>query len=409
MKKSNLLVIGASGAVAGAFLHHLFSHRDLIKNLILLDRTDGVLKDCYLNHKGLSYTFIQKEIELPKKEKEYHNLLKKYNIDIVLDLSTMDTIPLLESTNKFGVSYLGTAANDEKNPIYQTLHEILRKRDKYRNAAHLMCSGMNPGVVNMWVRVGVEEYGVPKEIVHFEYDTSTISKGWRPIMTWSIKEFLEEVVTDPSAVMLGGYKIKEAKTSAIMQQVDMKSILKPIINLDKYPYGFVVPHEECTTIAYKYNIPSKYIYAFDIDTMKRLVAKYKKVGKITSHDLIFGDNISNILEGSDSIGVLLKYNNKIICFFNSISNQSLTGENATCLQVAIGVFAGLFTLILEKLKPKLYFPEDLYNTHYKNYVVDNIRTQKYVFKKTNKGLKLVHHDPCVKIETEEDFKHLYIF
>jgi hypothetical protein len=237
------------------------------------------------------------------------------------------------------------------------------------------------------------------------------AEGWRPIMTWSVKEFIEEVVDDPSTLMLGGYKTKKVRTNSLMNRVDMKKILKPVMDLDKYPYGFTVPHEECTTIAWRYDIPSKYIYAFDTDTMERLIRKYKEAGRITSDDLIFEDNTNKALDGSDSIGVLLNYKDKIVCYFNSMPNQNLIGTNATCTQVIIGVYSGLFTLIFDglKLKPGIYFPEDLYGTHYRHFMTDNMRTQKYVFRRTKKGLKSVEYVPDVKLLPRDRLEHLYIF
>lgn len=72
------MVIGASGSVANAFLHHLSNYRCLFRKVVLVDKNDKVLKDAYLNHKLLNYTFVKKKIELPGREKEYLALLKKY-------------------------------------------------------------------------------------------------------------------------------------------------------------------------------------------------------------------------------------------------------------------------------------------------------------------------------------------
>src|SRR3989344_2001358 len=100
MKKINLLVIGASGGVANAFLHHLSDYRSLFNKLVLLDKNNKVLKDKFIDHKILNYKFIHKRIELPKKEKEYLNILKKEKINIVLDITDMNSIEILEATNR---------------------------------------------------------------------------------------------------------------------------------------------------------------------------------------------------------------------------------------------------------------------------------------------------------------------
>ena len=113
MKKPNLLVLGASGGVANAFLHYLVHHRKFFGKLVLLDKNKKILSDCYIDHKGLDYTFIHKKIVLPEKENEYRDILMRHKIDIVLDVTGMDSIPIIESTNKLGLNYINSAMNDE--------------------------------------------------------------------------------------------------------------------------------------------------------------------------------------------------------------------------------------------------------------------------------------------------------
>jgi len=408
MKKPNLLVIGASGAVATAFLHHLYNHRDIIGCLVLLDRNDRITKDPFINHKALDYTFIKKAIKLPEKEAEYGRLLDKHRIDIVLDLSTLDTIPLLEATDKFGRSLLNTAVNDEKMDIPRSVIEIYDRKKEFASKPHIMCSGMNPGIVNMWVRMGIEDHGIPKQLIHFEYDTAKIAKGWRPMMTWSVLEYLGEVVWDPSSAMVKG-RIKDADVDSMFNREDMAPILKPIMRLDRYPYGFTVPHEECASVARKYGISSKYVYAVNMETMKYLRELYRKKGTVNIGDMMLGDNVRYPLDGSDSIGVILDYPDKQVYYFNVVSNTDTLGANATVTQVIVGVFAGLFTMVFDKLKPGVYFTEDLYDSHYRYFMTDNMRVQKYVFKKTRKGPKLVEYDPQIKLKRRNRFEHMYVF
>ena len=114
------------------------------------------------------------------------------------------------------------------------------------------------------------------------------------------------------------------------------------------------------------------------------------------------------LDGSDNIGVVLNYSDKKVYYFNSVSNSSIIGTNATYFQVVVGVFAALLTLLFDKLYKKLYFTEDLFNNIYKNYVFDNMRVQEFVFSKRNGGkLKLSHYNPTIRT-SRNNFKHLYI-
>lgn len=408
IKKNNLLILGASGGVANAFLHHLSDYRNLFGKLILLDKNNKVLKDKFIDHKLLNYKFINKKIEVPDKEKEYLNLLKKEKIDIVLDLTNINTIELLEATNKARISYINTAMNNDKKTNADLIFDIYPRKNKINKAPHILCSGMNPGVVNMWVRYGIEKFGVPKEIVHFEYDTSRMIKKWHDMITWSVHEFLVETVRDPSAVVLGRRKIRSLLPNALERRTNMTSILKPIMKLDYYPDGMNVLHEENLTMGYKYDIPSKFIYAVHPKTMEDMKRIYEKKGNVLRKDLLRCENTCQEMEGADNIGVFLDYPDKRIYYFNSIPNVSVIGTNATYTQVVIGAFSALFTLVFDKVKPGTYFVEDLYNTYYKSFLFDNMRVEEYLFKKTERGLKLTKYNPMVKIKRNGHFNHLYI-
>ena len=406
--KANLMIIGASGGVANAVLHYMVHHRNFFGKLVLVDKNKGVLSDPCINHKELDYIFIHKRIKLPEKEKEYHNLLKKYRIDIVLDVTDDNTIPLIEATDRAGVSCINTGVNDEKSTIPASVMFLYSIRGKFNHAPHIACSGMNPGVVSMWARHGIERFGIPDEFVEFEYDTSKIARKWSPMMTWSIHEFIDEVVDEPSGVMLGKDKFKELLPSPIEHRVDMKNILAPILKLDEYPHGFTVTHEEMTSLAQKYNIPAKYIYAVNMKTMKLLISLYEKCGGVSRSAMVQGDNTNRIMEGSDSIGLILNYGNRKVYYFNTIPNIAVIGTSATYLQVAVGVFSAIFTLLFDRLKDGLYFPEDLYGSHYKYYLFDNMRVQEFVFAKKKGEWKLESYNPEIKLKRRHHLEHMYI-
>jgi len=407
-KKPNLLVAGASGGVANAFLHHLSDYRGLFDKVILLDKRNDVLRDTFLDHKLLDYSFIKKEIKLPKKEKEYIDILKKHKVDIVLDITDMNSVEIIEATNKASVSYINTAMNDEKKIVTELLFDIYPRKEKLNNAPHILCTGMNPGNVNMWARYGIEKFGVPKQIIHFEYDTSRVAKKWCPMMTWSIHEFLVESVRDPSGVMLGRGKTKKLLPNALENRESMKSILFPIMKLKQYPQGLTVLHEENLSISFKYDIPSKFIYAVNPKTMSVLTEIYERKGNVTKKDLELGDNTNDILDGADSIGVILDYPDKKVYYFNTVPNVAIIGTNATYTQVIVGIFAAIFSLLFDNLKPKIYFVEDLYDSHFRYFMFDNMRIQEFVFKKKNGRLKLKNYNPMVRIRRKNRFDHLYI-
>jgi homospermidine synthase len=406
--KSNLLVIGASGGVANAFLHHLGLYRNYFDKLVLLDKNKKVLSDPYIDHKLLKYTFIHKEIILPEQENKYREILQKYKINIVLDITDMNSLEIIEATDKMGISYINTAMNNERKTVVELLFDILPRKKMINHAPHILCTGMNPGNVNMWVRYGIEKFGRPEQIVHFEYDTSKTAKKWHPMMTWSIHEFLVESVRDPSGEMMGRGKVNKLLPNALENRKNMKGILEPIMKSKVFPEGLTVLHEENLSISYKYDIPSKFIYAINQETMRDLINLYEKKGNVTKEHLKLGNNTKEILEGSDSIGVILDYPDKKVYYFNSIPNLAIIGTNATYTQVAIGIFSAIFTLLFDKLEPQVYFVEDLYDSHYKSFMFDNMRVQEFVFKKNKKKLKLISYNPMIKIKRTNHFEHLYI-
>ncbi|MBI2672017.1 saccharopine dehydrogenase NADP-binding domain-containing protein [Candidatus Woesearchaeota archaeon] len=409
MKKPNLLVLGASGGVATAFLHYLVHHRDIFGRLVLLSPKDKIKSNPYLEHKLLKYIFIKKKIN-PYKNIEYDNILKKYKINIVLDLTDADSIPILEMTNKEGVSYINTSLNAEDKPVSDLVFDIFPRKKQINRAPHILCAGMNPGIVNMWVRHGVEKFGIPKEIIHFEYDTSRVlahSKLRYTTLTWSPHEFLVENVRDPSGVVVGKQRIKKFTPNALTHRENMKRILSPIWKMDKYPKGFVVLHEENLTIPFMYNIPSRFVYSINDDVMDNLVKIYKKKKSISRNELTLVTNTNIPLEGSDNIGVILDYKDKRVYYFNSVPNISMIGTNATYFQVITGIFAALFTLVFDKVENGVHFVEDLYNTNYQNYVFDNMKVQEFIFIKKN-GLKLKKYNPVVRFNNNKRFEHIYI-
>lgn len=409
IEKPNVLIVGASGGVGNALLHHFTVERDLFGALILLDRNKKVLDDIYIDHKRLNYVFVQHELELPSKQAEYHQILREHNIHIVLDVTDMDSIPFWEATDAAGVSYVNTGMNDDDQSIQALVISAFARKDQFNKAPHILCTGMNPGNVNMWVRYGIEKFGVPTELIHFEYDTSKIARKWHPMMTWSVHEFIIECVHDPGGIVLGKGtdKVKELLPNALEHRKNMRSILEPIMKLDAYPEGMLVLHEECASIAQKYDIPSQFIYAVNPQTMALLIKLYERDGHVTREALELGDNTHRILDGADSIGVILEYEHKKVYYFNTIPSVAIIGTNATYTQVVIGILSALHVLMFDSLEPKAYFPEDLYDTCYKNFMFDNLRVQEFVFEKSKGHLKLSSFNPMIKSH-RKGYEHDYV-
>ena len=237
--------------------------------------------------------------------------------------------------------------------------------------------------------------GKPREIVHFEYDTSTAADGWRPIVTWSRKEFISELAGDPTGKVVAGRPVI-FRTRAIQHRVAMRDILKPVFPLATYPSGFLVLHEENLTLGEALGVSSKFIYALHPKTMAYLARRWRRRGQLLVSDLRVGDNTTMPLAGEDTIGVCLEYPRRRVYYLHSLANSAVMGANATCTQVAVGVYAALFTMLRDSLAPRIYFVSDLYDTVYPQVLFANMRVEHFVFAKRKRHLVLRHHDPALR-------------
>ncbi|HLG43269.1 MAG TPA: saccharopine dehydrogenase NADP-binding domain-containing protein [Planctomycetota bacterium] len=401
-----LLVLGASGNVARAVLRRLPAHRGRFRRIVLLDKNDHVRRDPYVDHEGMHAEFIHDALELPEGEAAYRRLLRNRAIDIVLDLTDADTLPILAATDAAGVSYLNTSLCDRERTVEPLVDELLPRRRRTWRAPHLVCAGMNPGAVNMWVQHGVERFGVPREFIHFEYDSSEPIRGWRPLVTWSKKEFLAESVWNPSGIVQAG-RVNPLHPNALAHPEDLGPLLRPIVKLDPYPRGFTVLHEENIMLGRQFGNSSRFIYALHPRTMEYLVRTFRTRGVIRPRDLELGDNTSIPLTGFDLIGVCLDYPRRRVYYFHSLANSAVVGTNATCAQVAIGVLCGLFTLLVDRLPRRIHSVGDLRGTTYRKLLFDNLRVDEAVFDRTPHGLKPVRREPSVRLRLRQPSRRFY--
>jgi len=391
----NLLILGASGNVARALLRRLGGRRAHFGQLVLLDKSDRVCRDRYLEHQRLDYRFVHHQLRLPENARYYRRLLRRHRIDIALDLTDADTLPLLEASNAARVSYVCTSLNDVKRRVSELVAIVHPSRARPRKAPHILCTGMNPGVVNIWVWHAVRRYGVPKEIIHFEYDTSTPSSGWRPMITWSRKEFLTEAVWEETGRCVNGNTVLMPSNSLEFREC-LKPIMKPVLALPSYPRGLLVLHEENLSIGRSLGVSSKFIYAIHPKTMAYLTRRWRAKRRLTIRDLKIGNNTSIPLHGADTIGVCLDYPRQRVYYLHTLANRDVVGTNATCAQVAVGIFAALFTLLSERLAPRVYFVGDLYDTIYPHVLFCNMRVEHFVFTKRKRSLVLREHLPDLR-------------
>jgi len=399
--RPNLLVVGASGNVARAFLRRLGGQRCHFGELVLLDKNQRVLTAPHLDHQRLDYRFLRRHLSLPRDQRWFARLLQKHRIQMVLDVSTHPTLPILSAVNAAAASYINTSLNDDRLEVGDLVRRLYPRRDQPRRAPHILCSGMNPGVVNMLVCHGIEHFGKPRQIVHFELDTSTPVNGWRPIVTWSKHEFLTETVWNHTG-QFNGQSLQRYPGNALEHREPLGGWIRPIGGVDHCPDAFVVLHEENLTVGRAFGVPSRFLYAIHPRTMRHLAARHRQQGTVFPHDLEQADNVAERLDGTDLVGVCLDYPQQRVYYINQLPNAAVLGASATCAQVAVGIFAALFTLLYERLPPRLYFVEDLYNTLYKRFVFANLRIERFVCIRRKGRWIIREHIPELRIRAPRD-------
>jgi homospermidine synthase len=372
--KRNVLIIGASGGVARAFLRRIAAERKSLGKLVLIDRDDGLLTDPYIRQDVLDYEFVKADIDERDGREFYGKLLYRHGIGVVIDLSVNETRSILQVTDENGVSYINTGIANRRGEIFfEVVRDVIDKRtlDSWR-VPHILCAGMNPGIVNMWVRKGIERFGLPKGVIHFEYDQAQPRGGWLPLITWSKETFVDEVNNDPAGYMEGKGKVKYFYPNPLKNRVPMEEVLRPVMALQEYPKGFLLLHEENITIAQKYGVPSRFVFAIHPRTMDHLEALYDEQGRVSAEMVTLGDNRGVLLKGTVTIGVLLEYGDRKVYFFNTTRHESLPWLSGSCWQVAAGLHAALFTLLDDSLQSGVYFVEDLFGTPCERLIAENL-------------------------------------
>jgi saccharopine dehydrogenase-like NADP-dependent oxidoreductase len=375
--KPNILVIGASGGVGAAFLKRVAPRRQELRRLVLVDRTDRVLTDRFVPHGELCYEFVRADVDVEKRPAAYLDLLKAFGIHVVVDLSVNESRKMLEVTDRAGASYINTGImNRAGEKFVEVVLDLYGRKTSGWHVPHVLCAGMNPGIVNLWVRQEIERSGVPRRVIHFEYDSGQPVCAWMPINTWSLDTLLDEIVNDPAGRMEGRDKPVYLYPNPVKNRVDMKAVLAPIMKLEAFPRGFLLLHEENITLAQRYDVPSQFWFAIHPETMDYLERMFDEEGTIPLASMRLGDNNTIPLQGSVTIGVLLEYDEERKYIFNTTLQNGIPGSSGSCWQVAAGLDAALFTLLGDDLDRRIYFTEDLFGTSFEELVEGNLRSEK---------------------------------
>ncbi|MEN9621751.1 MAG: hypothetical protein RLZZ67_185 [Candidatus Parcubacteria bacterium] len=350
--KPSLVILGASGGVARAMLQLLPKYRKKFMSLILLDKSNNVLHDQYIDHKGLDYEFIHFEFSDSTIHGVIKNLSEKYGYMIVLDMTDCPTLPIISAADSLGLDYLNCSLNlPEDRTLFHFTEDMQNFSERFNNATHVLSNGMNPGIVNHLIMRGVVEHGVPKEVIEIEYESAKPhTDSGKPFITWSKVQFLTEAVRWNSGHCNNYGVYVESEQNALNTLVDTKKYLEPIKKMSVYPMGMTVAHDEIIAMCRILEVPGKFIYAIHPDSFNRLQKMVETTRIIEEKNVVFENNTTVPLDGSDCIGVWLNHESQSICYYVEMKHSDVKGTNATLFMVAVGAIAGLVDFVDNPLK-----------------------------------------------------------
>lgn len=308
--------------------------------------------------------------------------LKVTNTSLVIDVSWADTVDMIDCCNELGISYLNTAlentmVDQNENLEGFTLIERYRifenHRSKFTNMKGILCSGMNPGVVQWMALTMLKE--IPDEFPLACYIVENDNTFYRDIShlkaktiysSWSPECFLDEAILNYP--MFITHHVPHFLYSPVYG-LEFKVSLGHL-----QFYGCLMPHEEVLSMGRLYDMEIGFIYKVNDYTSDVIRSNLDHAEDLWNWEHKVLDPADAELAGEDLVGVLLVYKDKELFMYNVMDNQSVFSQyktNATYFQVACGVYGAACSLLLDEIPNGLYYVDELLTkttTDYGQYV-----------------------------------------
>ncbi len=297
--------------------------------------------------------------------------LRSTKTRLVVDLSWADTVEMLSCCNGLGIAYVNTALEnrmiDENEPRYKGFPliervRILEKlRDDFTTTTAVICSGMNPGVVEWMALELMKKHPneTPLGCYVVEDDTSffadrSLAEENTIYTTWAPACFLDEAILSyPMFANRGVPLFLHEPVYALEFKVRLG---------EKQFYGALMPHEEVVSLSRLLSLESGFFYRINEHTTQLIRSNMDHADDLWDHEMRVLDPAQTPLVGEDLVGVLLVFKDHEHYLYNVMSNQRIFtqyGVNATYFQVACGVYAGLSTLLLDEIPPGVHYVDEL--------------------------------------------------
>jgi len=292
---------------------------------------------------------------------------------LVIDLSWADTLQMLECCNELGIRYVNTALEntevDEDPTLYgfpltERFERFESRRSEFDQVTAIVCSGMNPGVVQ-WMALELmnESPGrVPRACYIVEKDTSFYTDASRVkpdtvYASWSVECFLDEAILSYPMFM------KDRIPHYFREEVYSAEYLVRLGN--ETFYGCLMPHEEVLTLGQLHNWETGFLYRVSEYTTNQIRAHLDNVDVLWNWQEEIISPSKGDVDGEDLVGVLLVYEDEERYLYNVMSSKDiypLYGTNGTYFQVACGVYAALACLWLDPVPKGVHFVDEWLRT-----------------------------------------------
>ncbi|MEH7113926.1 S-adenosylmethionine decarboxylase related protein [Neobacillus niacini] len=306
-----------------------------------------------------------------KDKDQFLNHLINTNTSIVIDVSWADTVEMLQCCNQLGIKYVNSALentfiddNEEQFagfPLIERIHYFEKHKDTFKNTTAIVCSGMNPGVVQWMAIELMRQYSneKPQACYIVEHDTSFFKEKSQAknnviYTTWSSECFLDEAILC--------YPMFMKNRTALYLYEDVYNVEFKVTLGKKKFHGCLMPHEEVYTLGKMFDMESGFLYKVNDHTTQIIRNNLDNTDVLWDFEMKVLDPHEAPLAGEDLVGVLLVYSDKERYMYNIMSNERIFSKyktNATYFQVACGIYASLSVLLLDQIPKGVHYVDEL--------------------------------------------------
>ncbi|GMK40030.1 hypothetical protein PCCS19_30850 [Paenibacillus sp. CCS19] len=391
-----ITVLGSSGGVARALLtlfeRSLSDEQSPLHHYLNNAKIHGIDRE----QKPRSYyrefaPELSSRLKLHQLDLTHAESLKQHcmrtKTQLVIDLSWADTRSMIACCDELGIAYVNTALEDtevddmpeaEATSLLERIDRFEKVEHTFKQVKAIVCSGMNPGVVQ-WMAVKMMKENPdqkPRAIYVVEKDDTfytdrSLVKPKTVYVTWSPECFLEEAISN--------YPVYSISDATYMLFDDVYNREYTVRLGDLTFSGCIMAHEETIALAEDYELESAFIYRVNDYTTELIQDNLDDIEELWEYDQKLLHPDDGELEGSDLVGVLLVYDDHERYMYNNLKNVDAYAEfktNATYVQVASGVYAAAAVILLDGIKPGVHWVHDLTeseNSRYGDYVTYYLR------------------------------------